>query len=193
MIAGTRSSASAVAAGATTTTAITTRSPLHVLGLDPGSRFTGWGVVAVDGARSRYLGCGRIALPAGEPLPLRLGRLAAEVEALLGRWRPAAAVLEEPFHGVNSRSLIVLAQARGAILATLARAAVPIDEYSPAEVKMAVTGSGRAEKQQVARMVAMLLPGSGGAVADAADALAVALTWAARRPLERAAAVAVNR
>jgi crossover junction endodeoxyribonuclease RuvC len=95
--------------------------------------------------------------------------------------------LEEPFHGVNSRSLIVLAQARGALLATVARTAVEVVEYSPAEVKSAVTGSGRADKEQVARMVAILLPGARDAKADAADALAVALTFAARRPLERAA------
>jgi crossover junction endodeoxyribonuclease RuvC len=167
--------------------------PLHVLGLDPGSRFTGWGVVALEGNRCRYLACGRIALPSGEPLARRLGVLAHELEALLVRWQPAAAALEEPFHGVNSRSLIVLAQARGALLATLARSAVAVAEYSPAEVKSAVTGNGRADKEQVARMVAMLLPGCRDAVADAADALAVALTFAARRPLERAAATAENR
>ena len=164
-----------------------------MLGLDPGSRFTGWGLIALEGTRSRYLACGRIALPAEEPLATRLGRLAAELEALVAQWQPAAAALEEPFHGVNTRSLIVLAQARGALLATLARSAVPIWEYSPAEVKSAVTGSGRADKQQVSRMVAMLLPGCKGAVADAADALAVALTHAARRPLERAAALAAIR
>ena len=164
----------------------------HVLGLDPGSRYTGWGVIALDGSRSRYLGCGRIALPAQLSLAERLGRLAGELEALVAEWRPAAAALEEPFHGVNSRSLIVLAQARGALLATLARSAVPVAEYSPAEVKSAVTGSGRADKEQVARMVAVLLPGCRQAVADAADALAVALTYAARRPLERAAARALT-
>jgi crossover junction endodeoxyribonuclease RuvC len=102
---------------------------------------------------------------------------------LLERWQPAVAVLEEPFHGVNSRSLIVLAQARGALLATLAARALTIEEYSPAEVKSAVTGNGKAGKDQVARMVAMLLPGAGRLAPDAADALAVALCFAARRPL----------
>ena len=99
------------------------------------------------------------------------------------------AVLEEPFHGVNSRSLIVLAQARGALLATLAaRARSAIEEYSPAEVKSAVTGNGRAGKEQVARMVACCCPAPGGCAPDAADALAVALCFAARRPLARATA-----
>ena len=115
-----------------------TNGPLRVLGLDPGSRTTGWGCVAIEG----------------------------------------------------SRSLIVLAQARGALLATLATREVVIEEYSPAEVKSAVTGNGRAGKDQVARMVAMLLPGAGRLRPDAADALAVALCFAARRPLLRAAAAA---
>jgi crossover junction endodeoxyribonuclease RuvC len=96
-------------------------------------------------------------------------------------------VLEEPFHGVNARSLIVLAQARGALLAALAARTVEIAEYSPAEVKSAVTGHGRADKQQVARMVAMLLPGATRLAPDASDALAVALCHASRRPLLAAA------
>ncbi len=164
--------------------------PLRVLGLDPGSRTTGWGCVEVAGPRCRLLACGCIEPPGEAALPYRLGRLASELGALVDRWRPAVAVLEEPFHGVNSRSLIVLAQARGALLATLAAREVAIEEYSPAEVKSAVTGNGRAGKVQVSRMVAMLLPGAGALRPDAADALAVALCFAARRPLRRATAAA---
>ena len=163
-----------------------TNGPLRVLGLDPGSRTTGWGCVAVEGSRSRLLGCGCIEPPESAPLPQRLARLATELAALLEEWRPAVAVLEEPFHGVNSRSLIVLAQARGALLATLAAREVAIEEYSPAEVKSAVTGNGRAGKDQVARMVAMLLPAARDLAADTSDALAVALCYASRRPLLRA-------
>jgi crossover junction endodeoxyribonuclease RuvC len=168
------------------------RPTLRVLGLDPGSRTTGWGCVAIEGSRSRLLGCGCIEPPEQQPLPQRLARLAAELDALVARWQPAVAVLEEPFHGVNSRSLIVLAQARGALLATLAARAIEIEEYSPAEVKSAVTGNGRAGKDQVARMVGMLLPGAGLLRPDAADALAVALCFAARRPLLRATARALR-
>jgi crossover junction endodeoxyribonuclease RuvC len=167
-----------------------TSDPLRVLGLDPGSRATGWGCVAVEGSRSRLLACGCIEPPLSSSLPQRLARLAADLGALLDRWSPSVAVLEESFHGVNSRSLIVLAQARGALLATLASREVTIEEYSPAEVKSAVTGNGRAGKDQVARMVAMLLPGAGRLQPDAADALAVALCFAARRPLLRATAAA---
>jgi crossover junction endodeoxyribonuclease RuvC len=166
--------------------------PLHVFGLDPGSRFTGWGCIAVEGSRCRYVACGRIVLPPQQPLWRRLGMLATELERLMGEWQPVVAALEEPFHGVNARSLIVLAQARGVLLATLDRGGVEIAEYSPAEVKSAVTGNGRADKEQVARMVEMLLPGARGISADASDALAVALTFAARRPLERAAAAAAS-
>jgi crossover junction endodeoxyribonuclease RuvC len=166
--------------------------PLRVLGLDPGSRTTGWGCVAVEGSRSRLLACGCIEPPEGAPLPQRLALLAAELQTLLDRFAPAVAVLEEAFHGVNSRSLIVLAQARGALLATLAARAITIEEFSPAEVKSAVTGNGRAGKDQVARMVGMLLPGAAGLRPDAADALAVALCFAARRPLQRAAAAALR-
>lgn len=169
-----------------------TNGPLRVLGLDPGSRATGWGCVVVEGSRSRLLACGCIEPPEHAPLPQRLALLTVELAALLEQWRPAVAVLEEPFHGVNSRSLIVLAQARGALLATLATREVAIEEYSPAEVKSAVTGNGRAGKDQVARMVAMLLPGADRLPADAADALAVALCFAARRPLLRAAAAAMR-
>jgi crossover junction endodeoxyribonuclease RuvC len=165
---------------------------LRVMGLDPGSRITGWGCVEVDGSRARLLECGCIEPPEDAPLPRRLAALAAELGALVERWRPRVAVLEEPFHGVNSRSLIVLAQARGALLATLATRDVSIEEYSPAEVKSAITGNGRAGKDQVARMVAMLLPGVGRIAPDAADALAVALCFAARRPLLRATAVAMR-
>ena len=103
------------------------------------------------------------------------------------RFAPRVAVLEEPFHGVNSRSLIVLAQARGALLAALALRTIEIAELTPAEVKSAITGNGRADKQQVARMVAMLLPGARDLAADTSDALAVALGYASRRPLLQAA------
>jgi len=161
-------------------------SELRVLGLDPGSRFTGWGCLGVRGTRSTLLGCGRIELRADDPLPQRLSTLARELVAVVERFAPAIAVLEQPFHGVNSRSLIVLAQARGALLAALAAHAVEVAEYSPAEVKMAVTGSGRAGKDQVARMVAMLLPGARELATDTSDALAVALCYAARRPLLQA-------
>lgn len=125
---------------------------------------------------------GRISCPSEEDLPDRLARLADGLDGLVERWEPAIAVLETPYHGLNSRSLIVLAQARGALLLTLARRSVPLEEYAPAEVKSAVTGNGRASKSQVLRMVRMLTGVDREDLSeDAADALAVALCFAARR------------
>jgi crossover junction endodeoxyribonuclease RuvC len=105
--------------------------------------------------------------------------LAVQIEDVVLRLQPAAAVLETPFHGQNAHSLIVLAEARGAILATLARFGVTVVEYAPAAVKRAVTGNGRADKEQVARMVRLLLslPDLRGAH-DETDALALALCHA---------------
>lgn len=105
---------------------------------------------------------------------------------MLARRPPDLAALETPFHGMNARSLIVLAQARGALLAALAGSGLEIREYSPAEVKSAVTGNGRADKEQVARMVRLLLATAGdGWASDATDALALALCCAQRLRLDR--------
>jgi crossover junction endodeoxyribonuclease RuvC len=170
--------------------------PLLVLGLDPGSQVTGFGLVESSGSRLRAVAEGCITCRRELPLPERLARVCRELRALVARWRPGAAVVEKPFHGVNARSLIVLAEVRGAIIATLADCEVMVVEYSPAEVKMAVTGNGRAEKGQVARMVRLLLagggaPGGGAAIGadrpgrhDATDALALAICWAQRRRMD---------
>lgn len=164
----------------------------RILGLDPGSRFTGFGCVETHGSRCRLVDQGRISCSTQTPLPERLAQLCRELEGLLERLEPSVAVLEEPFHGVNSRSLIVLAQARGALLATLGARQVPVAEYSPAAVKKAVTGNGRADKEQVARMVGLLLVGPKTLSTDASDALAVALCYAAHRPLGQAVAEATK-
>lgn len=163
---------------------------LLVLGLDPGSRVTGYGLVETFGSRVRAVAEGCINCPRELPVAERLARICRELRALLGEWQPAAAVVEKPFHSVNARTLIVLAEVRGALLATLADSGLRVDEYSPAEVKMAVTGNGRAEKGQVARMVRLLLGQGASAPAgrhDATDALALAICWAHRRRLDRLA------
>lgn len=141
------------------------------------------------GDRLKVVAEGRISVAARRPLPERLVELAAEVEALVERYEPGVAVLESLFHGVNPRSLIVLAQARGALLTALARRGVEIHEYSPAQVKMAVTGHGRADKRQVGRMVRLLLGLDDRRLsADASDALAVAICAANRRRMDALAA-----
>jgi crossover junction endodeoxyribonuclease RuvC len=164
----------------------------RVLGLDPGSRFTGFGCIEARGNRCQLIAQGRISCGKETPLAERLAVLSRELVELLDRLEPAVVAVEEPFHGANTRSLIVLAQARGALLATLGARQVPVAEYSPAEVKKAVTGNGRADKQQVSRMVSLLLGGVGPSSADAADALAVALCFAAGRALRQAVAVATG-
>lgn len=157
-----------------------------VLGLDPGSRHTGYGVVEVKGDRLHARVHGRISCTARQPLPQRLRRISTELSQLLTEWSPQAIAMESLFHGINSRSLIVLAQARGALLTTAAATDAEIVEYSPAEVKAAVTGHGRADKTQVQRMVAILLSLPAEELsADAADALALAICYAHRSHMDR--------
>jgi crossover junction endodeoxyribonuclease RuvC len=157
-----------------------------ILGLDPGSLHTGYGLVERHGSALRAVEAGRISCPKTQALPNRLAHLSSCLGELLDRCQPDLAVLETPFHGMNSKSLIVLAEARGVLLAVLAGRGLEIREYSPAEVKSAVTGNGRADKDQVARMVRLLLAAQGaGWASDATDALAVALCCAQRLRLDR--------
>jgi crossover junction endodeoxyribonuclease RuvC len=157
-----------------------------ILGIDPGSLHTGYGMVERQGSALTVLEAGRISCPREAALPARLARLVSRLQDLLARRPPDLVALETPFHGMNARSLIVLAQARGALLGVLAARGLEIREYSPAEVKSAVTGNGRADKQQVARMVRLLLAAPGdGWPSDATDALAIALCCAQRLRLDR--------
>lgn len=159
-----------------------------ILGIDPGSLHTGYGLVERNGSALVAVDAGRFSCPRDLDLPRRLAHLAGRLEELIAARRPDLAVLETPFHGMNARSLIVLAQARGALLAVLAGRGIEIREYSPAEVKSAVTGNGRADKDQVARMVRLLLSARGdGWASDATDALALAICCAQRLRLDRLA------
>lgn len=148
---------------------------LRVLGLDPGSVHTGWGVVDFAGAGLKAVAWGRIS-PRRGPLGERLVVIAREIDALLAGHRPELVALERVFHGKNTRSLIVLAEARGAILAAVAQRGIPIAEVTPAMVKSVVTGDGRADKQRVERMIRLQLGlGAAPLAVDASDALAVAI------------------
>jgi len=158
---------------------------VRILGIDPGSLHTGYGVIERHGSALKVVEAGRISCARDLPLPARLAHLADGLAGLLARQPPDLAVLETPFHGMNARSLIVLAQARGALLAVLAGRGLEIREYSPAEVKSAVTGNGRADKGQVARMVRLLLAADGDWASDATDALALAICCAQRLRLDR--------
>lgn len=157
-----------------------------ILGLDPGSAFTGWGVIDQSGSSLRAVDAGRLSLGTRDDLARRLAALSVELETLLDRYSPDAVVLESLFHGINPRSLIVLAQARGAILSVLGRRGIHAAEYSPAEIKGAVTGNGRADKAQVARMVTLLLGlDRTPRPADVTDALAAAICFAQRYRIDR--------
>jgi crossover junction endodeoxyribonuclease RuvC len=158
---------------------------LLILGIDPGSLYTGYGLVRRRGSKIQALASGRIHLSRKSAFPERLAKLSLRLDELLTEHRPDAVALESLFHGVNSRSLIVLAQTRGAILAKIAVRQIPVVEYSPAEIKQTVTGNGRADKKQMIRMVQILLSLHGDDLAsDEADALAVAITCAQRQRFE---------
>ena len=150
---------------------------MRILGVDPGSLRTGWGLLIGTAGRPRLLECGVIQLGPNSSLPTRLHSLRVEFEALVQRLHPTSAAVEAPFHGPNARSAFHLTHARGVLLAVLGGEGIPVAEYTPATVKKAVTGNGRAEKGQVQGMVGRLL-GSGSQPFDAADALGVAFCHA---------------
>jgi len=149
-----------------------------LLGLDPGLGTTGWGVIAVDGNRLSHIANGQIKTDAKSPLASRLLTLDAALTDLLLEYRPSGAGVEEVFVNANPQSTLKLGQARGVVLLGAARAGVEVGEYAARLVKKAVVGVGNATKDQVHAMVARLLPGAKIAGADAADALAVAITHA---------------
>jgi crossover junction endodeoxyribonuclease RuvC len=156
---------------------------LRILGIDPGSVATGYGVVERRGAGVVYIAHGTLRPPRSAALPSRLAFLHDEVGQLVARLRPDAVAVEKVFAGRSPFSALVLGQARGAVLAALAAAAVPIREVPPQHVKLAVTGTGAAEKSQVQAMVRRLLSLAATPPRDAADALAAALCIANEGPL----------
>jgi crossover junction endodeoxyribonuclease RuvC len=165
---------------------------LIILGLDPGLGCTGWGVIAAEGNRLSHVANGQIRTDPKEALPARLLALHGALRDVLAAHRPGAAAVEEVFVNENPQSTLKLGQARGVVLLAAAGLGIPVGEYAARLVKKAVVGTGGAEKAQVHAMVARLLPGVKIAGADAADALAVAITHAhhlaSARALGRSAA-----
>ena len=149
-----------------------------ILGLDPSLSSTGWGLIRAEGNRLTHLANGQLKTSASEPLPQRLSHLASQLEAILADHHPDSAAAEEIFVNKNPQSTLKLAQARGVVLMTAARAGLTVGEYAARLVKKAVVGTGAAEKAQVHFMVQRLLPGVKIEGPDAADALAVAITHA---------------
>jgi crossover junction endodeoxyribonuclease RuvC len=146
-----------------------------VLGIDPGTSVTGWGVVEPAGAAFRCVASGTVGLPARLPLGERLRRIRAAVEDLCRAYAPIAVALEKAFVARNVQSAFRLGEARGAVLIAAAEAGLPVFEYAPAQVKLTVVGYGRADKQQMVRGVALRLGVPRAEQADEADALALAL------------------
>jgi crossover junction endodeoxyribonuclease RuvC len=149
---------------------------VKIFGIDPGSHRTGYGCVLSDGSRHRLIACGTIAAPASAPLPDRLRAIHGGLRALIAEHRPDCVAVEDVFHARNVRSALLLGHARGVALLAACEAGVPVVAYSPAEIKHAVVGYGRAEKRQVQGMVRLLLGlDAVPSPHDVADALAVAI------------------
>jgi crossover junction endodeoxyribonuclease RuvC len=153
-------------------------STLRILGIDPGLRATGFGVIEKTGKRLGYLASGCIRTDAADALPARLGTIHGGIAELLAQYRPDQAVIEIVFVNVNPQSTLLLGQARGAAITALVAGGVEVAEYTALQVKQAVVGNGHADKVQVQHMVRRLLSLPGEPSPDAADALACAIAHA---------------
>lgn len=149
---------------------------MRIFGIDPGSERTGYGCVDSSGGRHRLVSCGILSAPARSTFPERLHAIHAGLAALLERHRPECVAVENIFFAKNVRSALKLGHARGVALLAASEAAIPVVEYTPAEIKRSVVGYGRAEKQQVQAMMKLLLGlDAVPSPHDVADALAVAI------------------
>lgn len=157
----------------------------RILGLDPGLRNTGWGVIEVEGSQLHFVACGTV--KSGDSLMLadRLRQLFDGLSEVVHLYQPQEAAVEETFVNKDARATLKLGQARGIAMLVPARAGLRIAEYAPNLVKKSVVGSGHAQKQQIHMMVKVLLPKSDAKSPDAADALALALTHAQHRQAQR--------
>ena len=171
---------------------------MRILGVDPGSRLCGYGVVeapAAPGGRLSYVECGVIEMAARAPLAERLADLASSLAEVIAELVPEVVAVEDVFHGIDARAALVLGHARGVVLAQAGAARLLVHAYPPATVKKSVTGYGNADKAQVGGVVKALLGLGRPPIADAADALAVAICHAyhARVPAELQAAQQAQR
>lgn len=159
---------------------------MMVLGLDPGLRHTGWGIVRLSGNRLSHVADGAVHSDAALSLAERLVQLETGLIAVIDRYRPDEAAVEETFVNRNPTSTLKLGMARGVVLLVPARAGLPVAEYGANHVKKSIVGTGHADKDQVQMMVSRLLPGIQVSSADAADALAVAICHTHHRQTQAA-------
>ena len=154
---------------------------MRLIGLDPGLRLTGWGVIEVDGNRLRHVAHGVVKVPVEGSLATRLHELFEGIAAVVAEQKPIEAAVEETFVNVNPGSTLKLGQARGIAMVVPARAGLPVAEYAPNLVKKSIVGAGHGDKAQVRMMIGVLLPKADPSSHDAADALAIAVTHAHHR------------
>jgi len=152
--------------------------PLRILGIDPGLLRTGFGIIERSGNQARHIVAGAIRIPSNADLPLRLKAVFEGIQAVIREYQPDGSAIEEVFVNVNPRATLLLGQARGAAIAALTTADLPVAEYTALQIKKAVTGHGRASKEQIQRLVCALLKLDEAPSQDAADALACALCHA---------------
>ncbi|KCZ84989.1 Holliday junction resolvase [Hyphomonas adhaerens MHS-3] len=163
---------------------------IRILGIDPGLRHTGWGVIELSGMRLTHIAHGVISIDPKLEMAERLGGIFEAVGELARYHQPTASGVEETLVNANPRSALKLGQARGAAMAALAMGGVPVAEFAPRKIKLAVVGTGTADKDQVMFMVKRLLPKAADLKSDSADALACAICAAHHLPtdLKRGAA-----
>ena len=157
------------------------RHPVRILGIDPGLRRTGWGVVEIEGNRLVFVGCGSVEPPEGLPLASRLLAIHEGLATVLGDFKPAEAAVEQTFVNKDGVATLKLGQARGVAMLTPAMFGISVAEYAPNQVKKTVVGAGHADKNQILVMLKILLPKAEPKSPDAADALAIAITHAHHR------------
>src|SRR5262245_36926795 len=167
--------------------------PIRIIGIDPGLRRTGWGIVEADGVRLAYVASGLILSNSEDALAYRLRDLYEGLVEVIARLRPQEAAIEETFVNKDARATLKLGQARGMALLAPAQKGLAIAEYPPNVVKKTVTGTGHGEKRQIAAMIGFLLPKARFESADEADALAIAICHASHRQSARAIAAHVAR
>ena len=155
--------------------------PIRILGIDPGLRRTGWGIIDIDGTRLTFIACGSVATDDRAAIGERLVAIHEGLCGVIADYRPAESAVEATFVNKDAAATLKLGQARGVALLVPARAGLPVAEYAPNLVKKAIVGAGHCEKTQIRMMVGVLLPKADPPSEDAADALAVAICHAHHR------------
>ncbi len=154
---------------------------IRILGIDPGLRRTGWGVIDISGNRLSYVGCGSLATDDRADLATRLVGIHDGLTAVIEQFRPEEAAVEATFVNKDASATLKLGQARGVALLVPARTGIAVHEYAPNLVKKTIVGAGHSEKAQIRMMIGVLLPKADPKSEDAADALAIAVTHAHHR------------